>query len=173
MSLDDLLYPSLVLRPLKRHVPRLVVLSHDDHDSKGRELRVKELTRLAQQRRENVRGYERIKADPERLAKRRAQTVEWRKANPERVAKYREKYRRTESYRKYQRDWKRKNKPGTKGQPFGERMGSAKLTDARVVELRAMYAAGGSSIAKVAAAFGVSFSAAHKVINRLTWRHVP
>lgn len=175
MSLADLLYPSLALpRELRRKVPKLVVLAPDDFDDRGRELRQKELRRMAAQRRENELQYRRIKADPKRYAERKAETAAWRKANPERVAEYREKYRKTEAYRRYQREWRRRRaleQPGP-GQARGELVGSAKLSEERVREMRAQYAAGGTSIAKVATKFSVSFSAAHKVINRLTWRHV-
>lgn len=174
MSLDDLLYPTLALpKALKGRVPRLVILSPDEVDARGREIRQKELKRQAAQRTDNQRTYARIKANPEKLARRRAQTAEWRKANPERMREYRRKYRATEAYQRYQREWRRRNRWGKgPGQPRGELVGSAKLTEAKVREMRALYAAGGISIKNLGLQFGVTQHAAYKVVKRQSWKHV-
>lgn len=176
MSLDDLLYPSLVVpREMKKRVPKLVVLAPDDFDPKGRggaALRERELKAKAAQRKENQRAYAKLKTDPEKHAARKAKVRAWWKANPERVAEYRRRYRATEAYRRYQRDWRRKNRPAPKGQPRGEGIASAKLTADQVRLMRARYAAGGIPIRVLAQEFGVSFTGAHKVVTRLTWRHV-
>jgi hypothetical protein len=55
---------------------------------------------------------------------------------------------------------------------FGERSGTAKLTDAKVRDIRARYAAGGIYIREIASAYGVSETAIKLAIRRKRWAHV-
>lgn len=54
----------------------------------------------------------------------------------------------------------------------GEASGMSKLTAAKVVEIRALYAAGGTTLKTLAAQFHVAFSTISSVINRQTWGHI-
>jgi hypothetical protein len=54
----------------------------------------------------------------------------------------------------------------------GERSGHAKLTKDAVREIRAKYAAGGTSHARLAAEYGVAAGTIQDVLERRTWRHV-
>lgn len=54
----------------------------------------------------------------------------------------------------------------------GELNPMAKLTNERVLEIRALYAQGGTSCAKLGRQFGVDPTTVHHVITRKTWRHV-
>lgn len=54
----------------------------------------------------------------------------------------------------------------------GEASGSAVLTEALVIEMRRAYAAGGVSMADVAARFGVARSTGALAISRRTWKHI-
>lgn len=54
----------------------------------------------------------------------------------------------------------------------GERSGSAKLTDALAIEIRARYAAGSISQAKLAAEYGVRQMAVSDLVRGVTWRHL-
>lgn len=53
----------------------------------------------------------------------------------------------------------------------GERSGTAKLTEAQVVHLRAEYAGGGVQQQELAARYGVSRGAISRAILRKTWAH--
>ena len=55
----------------------------------------------------------------------------------------------------------------------GERCGQAKLTDATVVEIRGLYAAGGETFRSLASRFKVGYTAVRSAIHRLTWKHIP
>lgn len=54
----------------------------------------------------------------------------------------------------------------------GEAHHCAKLNEAQVIEIRALYAQGGISYRALAAQFGVTFSNIGRVIRRKTWAHV-
>lgn len=54
----------------------------------------------------------------------------------------------------------------------GERIGSAKLTDAKVLEIRAL-AASGMKMAKIARANGVCPETIYNIVARKKWKHVP
>jgi hypothetical protein len=54
----------------------------------------------------------------------------------------------------------------------GAKRGHAKLTDAKVIEIRARYAAGGISQSRLAAQFGVVQPVICAIINRKTWTHI-
>jgi hypothetical protein len=54
----------------------------------------------------------------------------------------------------------------------GERSGSSRLTADAVREIRNRYAAGGITVVRLGAEFGVHFATVARVINRITWRHV-
>jgi hypothetical protein len=54
----------------------------------------------------------------------------------------------------------------------GEKAGCAKLTDAKVIEIRALYAKGGISTREVGLKYGVSFEAIRRIVNRTAWQHV-
>jgi predicted DNA-binding protein (UPF0251 family) len=56
--------------------------------------------------------------------------------------------------------------------PRGERSGQAKLTDAKVREMRLIYAVTDISIRQIGLRFGVSWWTAWSVVNRATWKHV-
>lgn len=64
-----------------------------------------------------------------------------------------------------------RQKGRARGAP-GERSGQAKLTEALVAQIRASYAAGGTSCVKLAKAFGISDSSAWNIVARKSWRHV-
>lgn len=53
----------------------------------------------------------------------------------------------------------------------GERQGSSKLTDSRVVDIRSKYDLGRTA-RELAYEFGVSKSSIERVLNRSSWRHV-
>jgi hypothetical protein len=55
----------------------------------------------------------------------------------------------------------------------GETGGTAKLTRATVLAMRAMYAAGGLTVEEVGEAHGAAKSAALKAISGQTWAHLP
>lgn len=55
----------------------------------------------------------------------------------------------------------------------GQVNGRAKLTDAKVIDIRTRYAAGGVTLASLAAEFGVSFGLISHIVNRKTWKHIP
>lgn len=55
---------------------------------------------------------------------------------------------------------------------FGELHGSAKVTEARVREIRGLYAVGDVSFRELAERFGLSESTVVRMVNRLTWKHV-
>lgn len=54
----------------------------------------------------------------------------------------------------------------------GEAAGNAKLTNAQVVEIRALYAAGGITYRQLAVQFGVTFPLIGFIIRRKAWKHV-
>lgn len=54
----------------------------------------------------------------------------------------------------------------------GESNPKARLTEGQVVEIRKRYAAGGISIRKLAAEYGVTFAPVQLIIAGKTWRHV-
>jgi hypothetical protein len=54
----------------------------------------------------------------------------------------------------------------------GEDKSQAKLTDAAVRKIRAIYAAGGRSHRSLAAEFGVTHALIQKVIDRRAWKHI-
>lgn len=56
--------------------------------------------------------------------------------------------------------------------PRGSTHGNAKLTDAKVLEIRALYATGTITKSAIVAQFGVSLSVISEVINRKSWKHV-
>lgn len=58
------------------------------------------------------------------------------------------------------------------GQNRGEHAGSAKLTAAQVVNIRAK-AAAGATLAALAKEFGVTDGCIRKIVTRKTWRHLP
>lgn len=53
---------------------------------------------------------------------------------------------------------------------YGERHGGAKLTEAQVIEMRRLHAAGGISQAALARRFGVSQAMVSRIIRRTAWR---
>jgi len=55
----------------------------------------------------------------------------------------------------------------------GEDQGRATLTASAVLEIRAKYAAGGTTLKSLAAQFGVSFGLIGHIINRRLWKHIP
>ncbi len=55
----------------------------------------------------------------------------------------------------------------------GESQGCAKLTNAQVAEIRALYAAGGISQRQLAAKFNVHHGLIYQVVNRKIWKHIP
>lgn len=55
----------------------------------------------------------------------------------------------------------------------GERANGAKLTDEKVRAIRARWAAGGVTQAKIAADYGVARSLISLVVTRKIWRHIP
>lgn len=59
--------------------------------------------------------------------------------------------------------------------PRGERRAGAKLTEAAVVEMRRLFAAGGrgATFAALARRYGVDGAVARAAVLRRTWRHVP
>jgi hypothetical protein len=56
--------------------------------------------------------------------------------------------------------------------PRGETQHLSKLTAARVIEIRSLYATG-ITLAELGARFGVHFATISKVILRKTWKHIP
>ncbi len=62
---------------------------------------------------------------------------------------------------------------GTKSPCRGAANVNAKLTDAAVVKIRAMYASGAANQYELARAFGVGQPVIGKVVRRESWRHVP
>lgn len=57
-------------------------------------------------------------------------------------------------------------------QPVGSQLHNSKLTDDQVREIRARYAAGGISQAKLAAEYGVTQHPIWAIVNRKQWKHV-
>lgn len=56
--------------------------------------------------------------------------------------------------------------------PRGEANKMSKLTDAKVIDIRARHAAGGVTQKQLAAQFGVCFQLISLVVNRKIWRHI-
>lgn len=56
--------------------------------------------------------------------------------------------------------------------PRGARNGQAKVTEADVREMRAAYAAGGTTYSALAPKFGITYQAVAKIITRARWSHV-
>lgn len=59
----------------------------------------------------------------------------------------------------------------TKDGRYGEGRYNAKLTDAKVVEMRRRWFAG-ETLNELAAAYGVNRAVVHAAIRRKTWKHV-
>lgn len=101
---------------------------------------------------------------------------QYRQANASTIASSKAKWAKDNALqvRVYHRIWARekRRRTGSPGYARGERNPFAKLDVARVRALRARYAAGGVSIKAVAQKFGVTQTAAWKVIRRETWAHV-
>ena len=55
---------------------------------------------------------------------------------------------------------------------YGERSGTAKLTETIVISIRAEYAAGGTSRRKLAEKYHISSGAIQSITNCKTWRHL-
>lgn len=55
----------------------------------------------------------------------------------------------------------------------GERMGMAKMTDAKVIELRKLYAEGNHKRRELMDMFGIKATAMYSIIKRETWKHLP
>lgn len=55
----------------------------------------------------------------------------------------------------------------------GQTNGNSKLTDAKVIDIRARYAASGVTMQSLADEFGVSLGLISHIITRRTWRHIP
>ena len=54
----------------------------------------------------------------------------------------------------------------------GESNPKAKLTEEQVIDIRKRYAAGGITIRKLAAEYGVTFAPVQLILAGKTWRHV-
>ena len=67
-----------------------------------------------------------------------------------------------------------KGRSGTAGHTWsrGEKSGTAKLTNAQALEIRTLYAAGGTTHAKLAACYGVSVPSITYLINYRTFKHI-
>lgn len=61
---------------------------------------------------------------------------------------------------------------GRKNAAKGERHADAKLTEAQVIEARALYATGATSQRKLAAMYGLSRRAIRQALAGETWKHV-
>jgi hypothetical protein len=73
-----------------------------------------------------------------------------------------------------QRRWDREREQGIRrAHPRGAANPNAKLTEAKVVEIRRKYAAGGTSLRLLAKEFGMSKPVILKIIQRRSWAHVP
>lgn len=57
--------------------------------------------------------------------------------------------------------------------PRGEKSGTAKLTELKVIEIRKRYAAGGTTQKKLGAEYNVHFTLIGYIVNRKVWAHVP
>lgn len=55
----------------------------------------------------------------------------------------------------------------------GEKSTCVKLTDAQVLDIRARYSAGNTSLSKLAREYRVSLDNIHRIIRRETWSHLP
>ena len=65
-----------------------------------------------------------------------------------------------------------KKRDGTENPPKGERSGSSKLTDAKVLEIRQKYPTGKYTQQKLAAEYGVEQQAISRIIRRERWNHI-
>ncbi len=94
----------------------------------------------------------------------------WMRRYPERIARGERNGAHTHPERKPRGDahWARQHPEWVRA---GEQHGNAKLTDARVAEMRRLAAAGWSQTA-LAQRFGISQATAWAAIHRRTWRHV-
>lgn len=61
---------------------------------------------------------------------------------------------------------------GRNGAARGERSAMSRLTDAQVVEMRAMHATGRHAQAQLADRFGVGKSTVQAIVSKRTWKHV-
>jgi hypothetical protein len=100
---------------------------------------------------------------------------EYRLANAEKLAKQKAEWARQnrELIRVYRRDWSRRRRAGMPDK-FARGMTNsfAKLTDAKVIEMRARYAAGGISQRALAAEYGVAESRVWRIVNGTAWTHL-
>lgn len=64
------------------------------------------------------------------------------------------------------------DRKGRRNAVRGSRQGLSKLTEAQVIEMRALYASGNIGAGRLAAAFGVSKANVKFILKRRTWRHV-
>lgn len=56
--------------------------------------------------------------------------------------------------------------------PYGSRIGTAKLTDTKIKQIREAYATGTTSQLKLAKQWGLAPSNIFSIVNRRTWKHV-
>lgn len=159
LSHREILGDVMIPRARRKRVVRQVGLHLEGADAK----------KLAT-RRKNERAAARRAADPERQAARAAYQAAWRAKNAEKLKAARERWKEQnpERHRAYQAQWRRAHYV-RRGYLYGEKATSAKLTEAQVRELRAIYAAGGISMKAVAARFNISHTAARNVIRGVTW----
>ena len=64
-----------------------------------------------------------------------------------------------------------RKKDGTEADTRGEKNGAAKLTEAKVAEIRSFYAKGGVTQTAVAKAYGVSRRLIYKIVRGKGWTH--
>lgn len=55
---------------------------------------------------------------------------------------------------------------------YGEAQHCAKFTESQVLEIRALYAAGGVTQEKIATWYGVNRSSVGRIVTRKTWKHI-
>lgn len=70
------------------------------------------------------------------------------------------------------RDMFAKGRGNRTTQPKGEAHGKARLTAAKVLQMRAMYATGRFTLEDLSATFSTSVSNVHTVVTRQTWTHI-
>lgn len=59
------------------------------------------------------------------------------------------------------------------GRNSGEIHGHSKLTDAKVIQIRKLYATGSYTYVELAEKYGVAFTTIHKAVKGVTWGHIP
>lgn len=156
---------------------RMVILN-GWHELAERDSLVQQRAKRLKTRRKNAKAAAKRTRSPEQVAARAEYMRAWRESHPELMKNYRAAYRKTHAAwsRKYQREWKRARYVAKGGPRRGEANPTAKLTVAKVVEMRNLFETWRQEgrregFRALGALYGVSFASARKIVRREMWAH--